>query len=183
VVRKEKYNVFPQHAVPFALCLGPLFAGATAAEASWNPAFTRPGSGDPPVCRIGSARLHPDGSVEYEVYSKDGFPAHWGSVEKEEARVGDYIAKSWAFFATGDETEARSLTPDFFPKQIYPTRKGRNTLTIVIYALAAIMPSVHRMTMAVCSRFQGSRFPGNISTTFFSATCSMTFWPTRSCST
>ena len=202
--------VFPQHAVLFALCLGPLFAGATAAEASWNPALTRPGSGDPPAmqgdppsarpvsidflhenagkflkvlntpfplfhniareadhvrysahpplvgklirrlsklterwgipwCRIGSARLHPDGSVEYEVYSKDGFPAHWGSVEEEEARVGDYIAKSWAFFAAGDETGARSLTPDFFPKQIYPTRKGRNTLTIVIYALAAIM--------------------------------------------
>jgi hypothetical protein len=41
--------VFPQHAVLFALCLGPLFAGATAAEASWNPALTRPGSGDPPA--------------------------------------------------------------------------------------------------------------------------------------
>ena len=204
---------FPQQALYLWPSLILLFAGTSAADASWIPAFTRPDSGEPPAepeipgpagpvsiaflhanagsflkslntpfplfhniaqesdhvyysshppligklirrlsklterwgipwCRFGSARLYPDGSVEYEVYSKDGFPAHWGTVEEEQERVSDYITKSWASFAAGDETAARALTPDFFPENIYPARKGRKTLTIGFYAVIAIMAAI-----------------------------------------
>lgn len=39
----------------------------------------------------------------------------------------------------GNQARARSFTPDFFPKKIYNARKGRRILTIVIYAMIAII--------------------------------------------
>lgn len=39
----------------------------------------------------------------------------------------------------GDQARARSLNPDFFPKKIYTARKGRRILTIVIYAMIAMI--------------------------------------------
>lgn len=92
-----------------------------------------------PWCRIGFARLYPDGRVEYDVYSKDGFPAHWGTVEEEEARVGDYIETAWAHFTAGDEAGTRALTPDFFPEEIYPKQEGRSLLGFLYYVAVAIM--------------------------------------------
>ena len=92
-----------------------------------------------PWCRFGSARIYPDGRVEYEAGQRESFPEHWGPVEEEEERVRRYISDSWANFVTGNEEEALSVVPDFFPKSIYVHKKGRTVITLITYAVIFLL--------------------------------------------
>ena len=60
-------------------------------------------------------------------------------MEEEEERVRRYISDSWANFVTGNEEEALSVVPDFFPKNIYVHKKGRTVLTLFTYAVIFLL--------------------------------------------
>jgi len=75
-----------------------------------------------------SAQLYPDGKVSVQIDHSRQVPPHLGTREEYENRVAEYIRKKWAYYLSGDKGAARSVSMDFFPREIFVRSRGRRVV-------------------------------------------------------
>ncbi len=94
----------------------------------------------PPASLLCSVKLYPDGAVEVETAVPDTLPKHWGTVEEQKERLTDYFKTTWAYYASGNKSAARSISMGLFPQNKFFVRKtGRRILQTFFWSSLALM--------------------------------------------
>ncbi|VGO19642.1 RNA polymerase sigma factor [Pontiella sulfatireligans] len=87
-----------------------------------------------------SIKLYPEGTVEVETAASDDRPKHWGTVEEQNELLADYFKTSWAYYASGNKSVARSISIPLFPQNRFFVRKtGRRILQTFIWSSLALV--------------------------------------------
>jgi RNA polymerase sigma factor (sigma-70 family) len=87
-----------------------------------------------------SAKLYPDGAVEVETAVSDALPKHWGTAEERNEQLADYFKTSWAYYASGNKSAARSVSMGLLQQNNFFVRKtGRRILQTFFWSLFALI--------------------------------------------